>query len=390
MLNPQIFTSTPPTQNTTARNDTSATATKPANGAATDPFGAVLARQMQEKKNAAAQPQNTSGSDNSKAAKSTTETATTAANQDQTNNAPPTTDAASLALASMLFGSPAAKAAVTPGNGKEQDKTAPATTPASTGDAATMAAGMFGYQAQPLTSDVNTGKPLRPSGSSAVVQTGIGAGRENPATAAMPKAEAVLQSSMKTGAESFKSAALSASLPSTAPSDQAMAQSASTLVAASLPPDRATTSTANTTISAPLGSSAWPAEFAQKINWVSTQQNQVAELHLNPPDLGPMSVVLSVSDNQATAVFSSPHSAVRDAIENAMPKLRESMAENGITLGNTSVNDQAPRDNGASSFANQQSRNPRSTDIESGGVLPAVSLPAATTRSHNGMVDTFA
>ncbi|MDP1996718.1 MAG: flagellar hook-length control protein FliK, partial [Gallionella sp.] len=67
----------------------------------------------------------------------------------------------------------------------------------------------------------------------------------------------------------------------------------------------------------PLGNNNWANEFSQKINWMSTQQNQIAELHLNPPDLGPLDVVLKVSGNQATALFTSPHGAVRDAVENA-------------------------------------------------------------------------
>ncbi|MEQ1674790.1 MAG: flagellar hook-length control protein FliK, partial [Candidatus Nitrotoga sp.] len=98
------------------------------------------------------------------------------------------------------------------------------------------------------------------------------------------------------------------------------------------------------TIATPLGKDGWSDEFTQKISWMSSQKNQVAELHLNPPDLGPLDVVLKISDNQATAVFMSSHSAVRDAVENALPKLREILADNGITLGNTTVSDQSPQD----------------------------------------------
>ena len=141
-------------------------------------------------------------------------------------------------------------------------------------------------------------------------------------------------------------------------------------------------------IAAPLGSHAWPEEFTQKINWVSTQQNQVAELHLNPPELGPMSVVLTVTDNQASAVFSSAHSAVREAIENALPKLRESFAENGIMLGNATVNDQSPRESNAGNFMQQRANNRTQTEEPVQDVASAA-VPVAT-RRHNGMVDTFA
>jgi flagellar hook-length control protein FliK len=143
---------------------------------------------------------------------------------------------------------------------------------------------------------------------------------------------------------------------------------------------------ASHTISAPLNSSAWSSEFSQKISWLSNQQSQVAELHLNPPDLGPMHVVISVADNQATALFTSPHSEVRNAIENALPKLRESLADNGIMLGNATVSDQTPKDGGAGQFMQQRLSNRVASTIEPS---PA-STPQAGTRRHTGMLDTFA
>ncbi len=145
------------------------------------------------------------------------------------------------------------------------------------------------------------------------------------------------------------------------------------------------------TITTPLGNHGWADEFSQKISWISTQQNQVAELHLNPPNLGPLDVVLKISDNQATVLFTSPHAAVREAVENALPKLREILADNGIMLGNTTVSDQSPRDRSSDGFMNQGSGTAAQHEVsdampELAGLLPAV-VPV---RRHNGMVDTFA
>ena len=138
-------------------------------------------------------------------------------------------------------------------------------------------------------------------------------------------------------------------------------------------------------ISAPLNSPAWAGEFSQKISWLSNQQSQVAELHLNPPDLGPMHVVISVTDNQATAQFSSPHSEVRHAIENALPKLRESLADNGIMLGNATVSDQTPRDSNR-----ETQQRPSSRTIISTPEPAAINVPQVSVRRHTGMLDTFA
>jgi flagellar hook-length control protein FliK len=149
---------------------------------------------------------------------------------------------------------------------------------------------------------------------------------------------------------------------------------------------------AQAAVATPLNDARWPADFSQKVTWLSTTQNQVAELSLNPPDLGPLNVVLKITDNQATALFTSPHGSVRDAVENAMPKLREMLAESGITLGNATVSDQAPRERDTSAFSGNQSQSGnRRDEIEIGteGSLPAANSAPHVSR-HNGMIDTFA
>lgn len=150
------------------------------------------------------------------------------------------------------------------------------------------------------------------------------------------------------------------------------------------------TSVTAQTISTPLASPAWGEDFSQKISWMVSQKNQVAELHLNPPNLGPLDVVLKISDNQATALFASPHAAVRDAVESALPKLRELLADNGIMLSNATVGDQSPRDRGTEGSADRKSGassvdGPTDDVTETSGTLPTTSA-----RRHNGMVDTFA
>lgn len=196
------------------------------------------------------------------------------------------------------------------------------------------------------------------------------------------------------GQNSVKCAELAASLPQPSPNTTQLITSSA--ISAMMPNTLTNNRPADTTqtITTLLGNSGWADDFSQKINWMNTQKNQVAELHLNPPDLGPLNVVLKISDNQATALFTSPHSAVRDAVENAMPKLREILADNGIMLGNATVSDQFPRDRGAEGFMNQGSGTAAQRGVSSGasdstGALPATAqtMPA---RRHNGMVDTFA
>ena len=142
------------------------------------------------------------------------------------------------------------------------------------------------------------------------------------------------------------------------------------------------------TVATPLGSAAWGDDFSQKVNWMVSQKNQVAELHLNPPNLGPLDVVIKITDNQATAFFTSPHAMVRDAVESALPKLRELLADNGIMLSNASVGDQTPRDREASEFAARKAESAALRDSDSS--LLETPAPVTMVRTHNGVLDTFA
>ncbi|MDO9227550.1 MAG: flagellar hook-length control protein FliK [Pseudomonadota bacterium] len=95
------------------------------------------------------------------------------------------------------------------------------------------------------------------------------------------------------------------------------------------------------TLDAPLRSQGFPAEFSEKIVWLVGRQAQSADLSLNPPQLGALEVRLSLSGSEAGAQFYSPNPLVREAIESALPRLRELMAQAGIMLGDAQVRDEA-------------------------------------------------
>ncbi len=171
----------------------------------------------------------------------------------------------------------------------------------------------------------------------------------------------------------------------------------STTILASSAPSSSTSPTVVTppdiSLTAQLGQPKWGDEFAQKIVWLAGQQQQVAEIRLNPAHLGPIEIMLSITNDQgtqATAQFVSSHLAVREAIEAALPKLREMMADNGITLGNVTVDsnssqqqrDSWRQENAATRFSTNQAE----THNEPTDQLKTT----ITTSNHHGMVNTFA
>ncbi|HEU4852612.1 MAG TPA: flagellar hook-length control protein FliK [Telluria sp.] len=142
-----------------------------------------------------------------------------------------------------------------------------------------------------------------------------------------------------------------------------------------------------------VGTPAWDRQLGQKIVWMVAGADQSATLTLNPPDLGPVQVVLNVTNDQATVNFTSAQPEVRQALETAMPKLREMMGESGITLGSATVNagmpeqqQQAQRENDARN--GNGGGNGRGLN-EAGGEGNAPAAPVRRT-ALPGQVDTFA
>ena len=83
-------------------------------------------------------------------------------------------------------------------------------------------------------------------------------------------------------------------------------------------------------INSPLGAPAWGQELQQKVAWMVDGQQQRVNIQLNPPHLGPLEIQLQINNDQATVIFATPHSAVKEAVEAAMPRLQQSFEQQGI------------------------------------------------------------
>lgn len=90
-------------------------------------------------------------------------------------------------------------------------------------------------------------------------------------------------------------------------------------------------------VAQPLASPAWRDGFADRVAWVANARQTSADMQINPPSLGPVEIRVSMNNDQANLSFFSPHAAVRDAIQAALPRLTDSLAASGLTLGNVFV-----------------------------------------------------
>lgn len=135
-----------------------------------------------------------------------------------------------------------------------------------------------------------------------------------------------------------------------------------------------------------FGTTAWHQELGDKLVFMAGRQGQMAELILNPPSLGAVEVRLNMNGSEASAQFFSANSNVRDAIEAALPKLREMMQGAGIELGNASVSDQSfdQRDQAEQGKSGSQSR--ISLENASGPLVTVATARISTT----ALLDYFA
>jgi len=140
-----------------------------------------------------------------------------------------------------------------------------------------------------------------------------------------------------------------------------------------------------------VGTPAWDQALGQKVVWMVAGEHQSASLTLNPPDLGPLQVVLNVNNSQANATFIAAQPEVRQALEAALPKLRDMLNEAGIQLGQASVNSGTPGQQGG--FDQQGSRSARGLhtagDADSGATVTTQTANVRAAPARQGLVDTF-
>lgn len=139
-------------------------------------------------------------------------------------------------------------------------------------------------------------------------------------------------------------------------------------------------------IAAYPGKPGWNEAIGQRVVYMVGAAEQSATLTLNPPDLGPLQVVIHVHNDQADATFISDNSEVRKALEDGMGNLRDMLNQSGINLGQTNVGSGSQQQE-----LEQMARARSQTRVESAGTSVETSQQKVVIqRASNGLVDTFA
>jgi flagellar hook-length control protein FliK len=134
---------------------------------------------------------------------------------------------------------------------------------------------------------------------------------------------------------------------------------------------------------------AWSQGLGERLLLMAERGLQSATIRLQPEQLGPMEIRIEVDgDGAAQVLFSAHHAQTREALENAIPRLRELFADQGLTLTQANV------DSGRGTFAQREFASPASAWrawAAADADAPALAAERAwqVTRSSHRRVDVF-
>jgi len=81
----------------------------------------------------------------------------------------------------------------------------------------------------------------------------------------------------------------------------------------------------------------WAGDVGERVMWMCQADVKSAHLRLDPPHLGEIEVRITLHDEGAEVWFSTPSASVREALETALPRLRDLFTQQGLQLNQSGV-----------------------------------------------------
>jgi flagellar hook-length control protein FliK len=140
-------------------------------------------------------------------------------------------------------------------------------------------------------------------------------------------------------------------------------------------------------VHASVDSADFPQGLSDRVSWMVDNGVNGAKLQVNPPQLGPIELRISVQGDHAQ-VWMITHSAVaRDALESGSPKLREMLNAQGFGQVSVDISQRSFQDRSAYTPPYQR----ESAGVRSAAVTPTAATSAASApRALLGALDAYA
>lgn len=132
---------------------------------------------------------------------------------------------------------------------------------------------------------------------------------------------------------------------------------------------------------------AFAGELGAEVRWMLDGGQQQAELHLNPTDLGPIRIQLSLHAQGADISLVAAHATTREGLQQSLPALRDLLAGQGLQLGQAHVSD------GGGQHADRREPPPPAARGEAAAGRSAAGpgrMEAISLRAGRGMLDLYA
>lgn len=134
----------------------------------------------------------------------------------------------------------------------------------------------------------------------------------------------------------------------------------------------------------------WGAAIGERLMWMVKGDRQAARLKLNPPNLGPLEVHVSVSQDQTSVSFLAQHAVVRDALEAALPRLREMFDQQSMQLVRADISDPGAKQGDRAEDSPQRYRSGSAAWADDEGQEESIPTQPLLVGGADSLVDLFA
>ena len=91
-------------------------------------------------------------------------------------------------------------------------------------------------------------------------------------------------------------------------------------------------------VATPVGQAGWANELGQRVAWLAQGELREAQLQLHPRNLGPVEVRIAYGHEQQLNVsFTAANPLAREALDAALPRLREMFEQQGLNLADANI-----------------------------------------------------
>jgi len=140
-------------------------------------------------------------------------------------------------------------------------------------------------------------------------------------------------------------------------------------------------------VHASVDSADFPQGLSDRVSWMVDNGVNGAKLQVNPPQLGPIELRISVQGDHAQVWMTTHSTVARDALESSSPKLREMLNAQGFSQVSVDISQRSFQDRSAYTPPYQR----ESAAVRSAAVTTAApTIAASAPRSLQGALDAYA